>query len=339
MPLYVRNLFLISSSLIIILLLCLGFWLQSFITTAVGPAEPQVIEIKPGSSFARIAQQLADSGIVSDAGRFILLARWRQTASQVHAGQYQFESTARPDEILDRLVAGDIRKFQTTIPEGFNLRDIAARLGNTGIGSAEEFLALCYDAEFLKELAIEATSLEGYLFPETYTYTASTAPRQLLKTMVAQLQTQLTPELLASAATVNLDRHQLLTMASIIEKEAGNVTEMPVISSVFHNRLRLGIPLQADPTVIYGIADFNGNLTKNDLLTATPYNTYTTKGLPPGPIASPGREAIAAVLNPAPEPYLYFVARNDGSHYFSATLAEHNRAVERFQKQKKQPRR
>lgn len=331
MPLYVRNLFLISSSLIIILLLCLGFWLQSFITTAVGPAEPQVIEIKPGSSFARIAQQLADSGVVSDAGRFILLARWRQTASQVHAGQYQFESTARPDEILDRLVAGDIRKFQTTIPEGFNLRDIAARLGNTGIGSAEEFLALCYDAEFLKELAIEATSLEGYLFPETYTYTASTAPRQLLKTMVAQLNSQLTPELLASAATLNLDRHQLLTMASIIEKEAGNVTEMPVISSVFHNRLRLGIPLQADPTVIYGVADFDGNLTRRHLNTPTPYNTYQKRGLPPGPIASPGRFALHAAANPEVSKYLYFVSRGDGTHEFSTTLTDHNRAVRRYQ--------
>jgi UPF0755 protein len=318
-------------TLVAVPLLGISLWLQSFVATEVAPVKPAEVEVRPGSSFSRTASQLEEAGVISDAMRFSLLARWRQVTGQVRAGQYLFESAARPGEVLDRLVAGDIRKFQVTIPEGFNLQDIAARLATTGIGTAEEFLALSRDAEFLDELGIEAPSLEGYLFPETYTYTASTPPRQLLQAMVKQLQAELTPELLAEASALKLDRHQLITLASIIQKEAGNVTEMPLISAVFHNRLKAGILLQADPTVIYGIADFNGNLTRKDLETTTPYNTYRIKGLPPGPIASPGRTALQASAHPAESKALFFVSRGDGTHEFSATLREHNRAVRRYQ--------
>jgi UPF0755 protein len=260
-----------------------------------------------------------------------LLARWHKNTGQVHAGEYLFEAPAPPGVVLDRLVRGDIRKFQVTIPEGFNLREFSTRLEKTGVATADEFLALCNDADFLKELDIEAPSLEGYLFPETYTYTSSTSPRQLLLEMLNQLQSQLTPELLLQAKELGLDRHQLITLASIIQKEAGNIMEMPLISAVFHNRLRLGIPLQADPTVIYGVADFDGNLTRKHLETPTPYNTYRKRGLPPGPIASPGSFALHAAANPATSKDLYFVARGDGTHEFSATLKEHNRAVRRYQ--------
>ncbi len=326
-----RKMILLVLTLVAVPLLGFGLWLQSFVATEVAPDKPAEVEVRPGSSFSRTASQLEEAGVISDALRFTLLARWRQVTGQVHAGQYLFESAASPAEVLDRLVAGDIRKFQVTIPEGFNLRDIAARLATTGIGTAEEFLALWRDAEFLNELGIEAPSLEGYLFPETYTYTASTPPRQLLQAMVKQLQAELTPELLADARALKLDRHQLITLASIIQKEAGNVAEMPLISAVFHNRLKAGILLQADPTVIYGIADFNGNLTRKDLETTTPYNTYRIKGLPPGPIASPGRAALQAAAHPAESKALFFVSRGDGTHEFSATLQEHNRAVQRYQ--------
>jgi UPF0755 protein len=331
MPLRARSLSLILFVLIGILLLCIGLWLQSFITTKIRPKGAQIVEIKPGSSFAHIANQLETSGIISDARRFTLLARWRSATAQVHAGEYLFEFAATPDQILARLVSGDIRKFQVTIPEGFNLREISARLEKTGIGSADEILTLCHDAVFLTEMEVNAPSLEGYLFPETYTYTSSTTPRQLLQAMVAQLQSQLTPDLLAKAETLHLDRHQLITLASIIQKEAGNIMEMPLISAVFHNRLQKGIALQADPTVIYGIADFNGNLTRKHLETPTPYNTYRNRGLPPGPIASPGLFALQAAANPAASKDLYFVARGDGTHEFSATLKAHNQAVRRYQ--------
>ena len=326
-----RNLIAIIFALIGIPLLCIGIWLQSFMTTAVTPVGPQVVEIKQGSSFSRIAGQLQQSGIVNDARRFTLLARWRKATGQIHAGEYLFETAAKPDDILARLVAGDIRKFQVTIPEGFNLHEISARLAKTHIGSGEEFLSLCSDTGFLNDLGIKATSLEGYLFPETYTYTSSTTPRQQLQAMVTQLRTQLTPELLKSAEALKLNSHQLITLASIIQKEAGDVMEMPLISAVFNNRLKRGIALQADPTVIYGVADFNGNLTRKHLETPTPYNTYTKRGLPPGPIASPGHFALHAAANPAVSKDLYFVARGDGTHKFSATLREHNRAVRRYQ--------
>jgi UPF0755 protein len=326
-----RNLTLIIFTLIGLPLLCVGLWLQNFITSSILPSQPQSIEIKQGSSFARIAGQLQTAGVVSDARRFTLLARWRKATGQIHAGDYLFETSATPDEVLARLVAGDIRKFQVTIPEGFNLQEIAARLEKAGIGSAGEFLALSTDSSFLNELEIEATSLEGYLFPETYSYTSSTTPEQLLRAMVEQLDVQITVELLKSAKQLGLDRHQLLTLASIVQKEAGNDMEMPLISSVFHNRLQRGIPLQADPTVIYGVADFDGNLTRKHLKTPTPYNTYRMRGLPLGPIASPGGFALYATANPAASKDLYFVARGDGTHEFNATLKEHNRAVRRYQ--------
>lgn len=331
MTLHPRKMILIVFALIGIPLLCIGLWWQSFTSTAITPPDSHVIKIKPGSSFALVASQLQQSGVVSDARRFTLLARWRKATGQIHAGEYLFETAAKPDEILARLVAGDIRKFQVTIPEGFNLQEFAARLEKTGVGSAEEFLSLANDTDFLNDLGIDAASLEGYLFPETYTYTSSTTPRQLLQAMVEQLHTQLTPEILLSAEALNLNRHQLITLASIIQKEAGNVREMPLIAAVFHNRLRRRIALQADPTVIYGITDFDGNLTRKHLETPTPYNTYRKRGLPPGPIASPGRFALHAAANPATSRNLYFVARGDGTHEFSATLKDHNRAVRRYQ--------
>lgn len=331
MTLRPRILIAIISALIGIALLCLGLWLLDFTATTVTLPEPQVIQIKPGTSFTQIADHLQESGIISDARRFTLLAKWKDATGKIQAGEYLFETATKPEEVLERLIAGDIRKFQVTIPEGFNLMEIAARLEKTDIGSAEEFLSLCKDPDVLNDLGVEAASLEGYLFPETYTYTSSTTPRQILAAMVAQLRAHLTPELIADAKALGLNRHQLLTLASIIQKEAGNVMEMPLISSVFHNRLRLGIALQADPTVIYGIADFNGNLTRKHLETPTPYNTYRRRGLPPGPVASPGQFALHAAANPAASNNLYFVARGDGTHEFSTTLQEHNRAVQRYQ--------
>ena len=326
-----RALGLITLILLLAPLLAVGVWGQRFLNTPLVPPQPTVVEIKAGSSFTRVARQLENAGIVSNAAVFTWLARWRGATASIHAGEYLFETEARPDEVLARLVAGDIRKFQVTVPEGFNLREIAARLAETGIASAEDFLSPCYDTAFIKDLGIEADSLEGYLFPETYTYTSTTTVRQLLRAMVEQLNRHLSPALLTGAEALGLNRHELLTLASIIQKEAGNVMEMPMISAVFHNRLKRGMALQADPTVIYGIVDFDGNLTRKHLATPTPYNTYRKRGLPPGPIASPGQFALRAAANPAETKALYFVARGDGTHEFSATLKEHNRAVRRYQ--------
>lgn len=308
-----------------------GLWLGSFLGRSVAPAAPQVVLVKPGSAFGQVARTLEQRGVIADSRRFVLLARWQEVTARIQAGEYLFEEAARPAEVLQRLVAGDVRKLQVTIPEGFNLKEIAARVERADIATAAEFLALASDPDQARRLGIGADTLEGYLFPETYTVNVGASAQELIEAMVTEFEDRLTPELLAAAAQQNLNRHQLVTLASIIQKEAGNLDEMPLIAAVFHNRLQRRIPLQADPTVIYGIADFDGNLTRKHLETPTPYNTYRRRGLPPGPIASPGIEALQAAAHPADVNYLYFVARGDGTHVFNATLREHNRDVRRYQ--------
>lgn len=329
-----RKLLTILFSLVGIPLFFFGVQAYSFLTRAVAPIEAQLVVVAPGSSFARTAIDLQNAGVISNAQHFALLGRWRDATESIHAGEYFFEQPATPDEVLARLVAGDVRKFRLTIPEGLVLKQIAQRVEQAEIGPADAFLELARSAELAEQLGIEGDTFEGYLFPETYTVRAGTSLEALLKTMLAQLEAQLTPELLEQAARHGLNRHQLVTLASIIEKEAGNVQEMPLISAAFHNRLKRGIPLQADPTVIYGVADFNGNLTRKHLETPTPYNTYRMRGLPPGPIANPGLAALSAAANPAESKVIYFVSRGDGTHEFNETLAGHNAAVQRFQKRR-----
>lgn len=297
----------------------------------VTPAGIQRVNIVPGTALPQIAAQLEQAGVVGDARRFAQLARWRDAAQKIKAGSYEFSQAATPGEVLDRLVAGDVIKIRITIPEGLTLREIAARVAAAGIGTTEQFLQAAADQGRIGRLGIPTRSLEGYLFPETYTVTLTTTPVEVVRAMVAQFERQLTPELVAAAASRGLDRHGLVTLASIVQKEAGNAEEMPLIAGVFHHRLRRGMRLQADPTVIYGITDFDGNLTRRHLETPTPFNTYTRGGLPPGPIASPGLAALRAAAQPAETRALYFVASGDGRHVFSETLDAHNRAVQRYQ--------
>ena len=299
------------------------------------PEKPVALLIQPGMPFSTVADKLYQDGVISDPFMFRLLSRLRGSDNAIQAGEYDFRSPATPGQILDRLVAGDVRRYKLTIPEGFNLAEIGARLEEAEIGSKDDFMTLTSDPVFLQQLKIEADSLEGYLFPETYTYVAGTSLRNLVTSMVDQFRKKLTPELLAGGAEQGLDAHQLVTLASIVQKEAGNNEEMPLIAAVFLNRIERRIPLQADPTVIYGLGDeYDGNITKADLRMPTPYNTYTMVGLPPGPIASPGTEALQAVASPADVKYLYFVARGDGTHSFSKTLKEHNKAVRKYQLKK-----
>ncbi len=303
-----------------------------FVFNQITPNEAVVLQIENGTGLNTIAARLEANGVISNARMFGLLARLRGDTGNIQAGQYDFKQAATPGEILDRLVKGDVRRIQFTIPEGFTLRQIGERLAARDIAPLEEFMALAKDEQFLAKHAIQATSLEGYLYPETYTVIAKLSLDRLLETMLEQLNQQLTPELLAAADELNLTPHQLLTLASIVQKEAGNDDEMPLIAAVFHNRLKKGIPLQADPTVIYGLGDeYKGNITKAHLRRPTPYNTYTIRKLPPGPIASPGSTALHATAYPADVDFIYFVARGDGTHAFSLTLREHNQAVRRFQ--------
>ncbi|NLC71895.1 MAG: endolytic transglycosylase MltG [Desulfuromonadaceae bacterium] len=306
-----------------------------FVTVPVAPPESTIITIPSGTSFNQAAQLLEQKGIISSARKLKILAHWQGSATRVKAGRYLFEGEAIPHQILERLVAGDVLQERLTIPEGWTAAEIARRIGESGPGKEATVLRLVRDKEFIRRLEMDVSSLEGYLFPSTYTFPEDFPVERLLETMVREFHSRLTEEMKKAAAERNLSLHQWVTLASIIQKEAGNVEEMPLIAAVFHNRLKKGMLLQADPTVIYGISDFDGNLTRRHLSTPTPYNTYQVPGLPPGPIANPGLDALKAAVQPAPVDYLFFVSRNDGTHVFSRTLREHNAAVFKYQKRRR----
>jgi len=305
--------------------------LHRFRNRAVAPPGAVRLTITRGTSLRAVAARLESQGVITDAQRFGWLTRWREDAGRIQAGEYRFAEPATPDGILDRLTAGDVIRYRVTIPEGWTMVEVSERLGKDGYVDPNRFLALARSPEFIRSLDLETDTLEGYLFPETYSWSGKTDEKKLLRMMVEEFRRRCSPELADRCRELDLTRHQLVTLASIIQKEAGNREEMPLISAVFHNRLKRGIPLQADPTVIYGLDEFDGNLTRRHLETPTPYNTYLRRGLPPGPIANPGEDALRAAANPADVNYLYFVAAGPSSHVFNSSLVEHNRAVRKYQ--------
>jgi len=303
----------------------------TFVSSAVTPPQEQLVIVAPGSSFATVSKQLRAAGVVTDTRYFGWLARWKEAAGRIRSGDYMFRSAATPGEILDRLVKGDVYQYPLTIPEGLTLEEIAARIEAKQLGNAERFLAAAHNPELLKALGIEDGSAEGYLFPETYLIPKGYGEKRLVRRMVAEFRKRLPADFAEAAKKYNMTLHELVTLASIIQKEVARTDEMPLVSAVFHNRLRIGMRLQSCPTVIYGLDEFDGNLTRKHLETYTSYNTYRFGGLPPGPISNPGTNALAAAANPAEVKYLYFVARGDGSHAYSTNLRDHNAAVRRYQ--------
>jgi UPF0755 protein len=293
---------------------------------------PVRIDVSPGEAFRTTARKLEAAGLVRSALATTLWARWKHVDRQIQHGAYQFTEPGTAIAVVEKMRTGEALVMRVTLPEGGTLRDLAAALEHAGLGEAAKFLALGHDASFTAKLGIAGNGLEGYLFPDTYTFSPLDTPDKILAAFVAQFRKVFTAEMTAEAERQGFTVHQIVTLASVVEKETGRDDERPLVSAVFRNRLRLGMPLQADPTVIYGIEDFNGNLTRKDLETPTPYNTYTAPGLPPGPIANPGRLSLLAALHPADVPYLYFVAREDGTHVFNSSLEEHNRAVNRYQR-------
>ena len=264
---------------------------------------------------------------------FLWLGKTRDIDRKIRPGEYELDVSLSSQEILAKLLSGRVVLHPVTIPEGYNLTQIADVLSTQQVTDAKEFTKLVRDRAFIATLGIEADSLEGYLFPETYSFPRGTKAREVIKAMVDGLHRVWSVEMQEQAARMKLSLHQVLTLASVIEKETGSKEERELIAAVFHNRLRKKIPLQSDPTVIYGLPAFDGNIHKRDLSILSPYNTYRVQGLPPGPIASPGAHSLRAALFPAQASYLYFVSRNDGTHQFSSTLTEHNQAVEKYQKQ------
>ncbi len=291
-----------------------------------------VFDTEAATSFRGIAHNLEQQGFIRSSSAFRVMARLQKKDTLIKAGEYELSPAMTPQEILDIMVRGEMLQRRATIKEGMTIREIGKALEEAGIIAANDLYQAAHDPEALRARGVTATSFEGYLFPETYNFRRKTPAHKIVSTMHDELQKRWHQDWTQRTQIMGMTTHQILTLASIIEKESGNFEEQPVISSVFHNRLKQNMRLQADPTVIYGIKDFDGNITKRDLLTETPYNTYTITGLPPGPIANPGLSAIKAALYPADTNFLYFVGNGAGKHIFSETLAQHNDAVNRYQR-------
>lgn len=298
-------------------------------------AEPKVVfyEVKTNKSAQTIARELAMQGIISDPKLFYWYARLTGKTRKIKAGDYRLTDRMSPSEVMAILTSGISYGIPLTVPEGYNYDQIAQVLESLRPGSGKRFTELCADQKFIATLGLQPApeTLEGYLFPETYLVSPKTTEEEIIRQMVRKYRGVFTPELARRAQEIGMTEHQVVTMASIVEKETGAKQERPMIASVFHNRLKKKMRLQSDPTVVYGVKDYTGNITRRHLEAHTPYNTYVIPGLPPGPIANPGAEAIKAVLYPAESNYLYFVSHNDGTHEFTATYEDHRKAVVRFQ--------
>ncbi len=309
-----------------------------------GPADPsapeRVFTVGAGETLGEVAERLRDDGLLA-APPWLLVAWGRATSADraVKAGEYDLAASLAPVEILAKLVSGNVKTHPVTLPEGLRLDEIAARLGEAGIVDPAAFLERARDAELARALGLEADSFEGYVYPETYRFRRGTPPQEILERGLAEFRGRLTEADLEAVAASGRSLHEIVTLASIVEKETAVDEERRLIAAVFWNRIARGMRLQSDPTVIYGIIEtrgsFDGDIRFRDLKESTPYNTYTSHGLPPGPIASPTVESIRAVLDPAEETFLYFVSRNDGTHVFSNTLAEHSRAVNEYQRRRR----
>ena len=319
-------------SAIVVLSLLGGVVLRRYANTPASHIDRSVVlSIAPGEAFGQLAARMETEGLITSPFKFKLLARIKGVDKKLKSGEYRLSSTMTPERILEVLISGRVFLYRLTIPEGYTARQIAAQIASQGLGNEEEFMDLVTNARIAHDLGIEAQSLEGYLFPDTYYFPKQVGALTIVQKMVQQFKEQFKPEWQERARELNLSVHEVVTLASIIEKETGDPSERPLISSVFHNRLKKKMRLESDPTVIYGIKDFDGNLKRSHLTTPTPYNTYIIKGLPPGPIANPGRAAIEAALYPAQTDYLFFVSKQDHTHHFSATIEEHRRAVRKYQ--------
>jgi UPF0755 protein len=293
-------------------------------------AAPVPVEIPAHDGILTIASRLSQAGAIRSRTGFVMLAVFRGTARYLKAGEYELDRGATTFGVLTQLEAGRVKQHVVLLPEGATVAELARVLEAERLAPSAAVRRVATDPAFLSTLGIEGPSIEGYLFPDTYQFVRGMTPEEILTRMVQRLRAKLGPDVTARAAARGLTVHQLLTLASIIEREAVAREEMRTISGVFWNRLKVKMPLQADPTVQYATGKERRALTRADLRTDHPYNTYRNAGLPPGPIASPGLAAIEAALEPAPVKYLYFVAMDDSHHHFSATIAEHNAAVARY---------
>ncbi len=300
----------------------------------------KIVLIPTGSTFSSAAQQLETEGLIKSKKAFYCLAWCKNATTRIQAGEYELSPAQTPIEILDYLVQGKIRQYIVTIPEGYNLFQIDGLLANAKLISSDSFLRVARDKKILRTLGIKADSAEGYVYPDTYQLTKDATAREMLRTFVNHFwEVWNSEEFSRRTEELGVQIHDIVTIASIVEKEAMRSRERPLIACVFWNRVKKNMPLQADPTVHYGILVETKvkkrRLRWKDLRKMTPYNTYVNRDLPKGPISNPGKESIRATLYPSKKDYLYFVSRNNGTHCFSRTLAEHNRAVNQYQRRRK----
>jgi UPF0755 protein len=307
----------------------IGGWLGWALLSPITPPSQRFVLLHPGYGTRRIARELKNAGVIRSADAFLLWHYFHRQRS-LKAGEYLFDKTADARTIHDRLVRGDIYVHTVVIPEGFNMFDIAQAIEDGGLGKAQEFLlAAKSDTSLISDLAPEAKTLEGFLFPNTYEFTRTMSMHDMAAAMVKQFRQ------VATQVGLTTDVQQTVTMASIIEKETSAPEERPLVASVYYNRLSKKIALQADPSVIYGEllqGTYTGALHHQDIQSDSPYNTYKHPGLPPGPIANPGKTSLEAALHPATSDYYYFVSNGNGHHNFARSLEEHNRNVAKFRK-------
>ncbi len=332
-----KRVLLLVSLAIVLAVLAAGAW---FVTDLERPYKAydgaeQFVDISPGSSQAAMARKLKEAGVVRSEVTFRAAVWMRGAGRRLQAGEYRFDRPMSAAEVVDKIRRGDVYLQVITFREGLTIRQMSELYESRSLGRTADFVAAARNAALIQAIDPRAPDLEGYLFPDTYSLPRATTAAQLVDRMVGAFQKVLTLDLRGQAAARGLSVRELVTLASLVEKETARTEERPLVSAVYHNRLKIKMALYCDPTVIYALeraGRFTGNLTKEDLQFDSPYNTYRYAGLPPGPIAAPGRASLEAAANPADVSYLYFVSRNDGSHVFANTLDEHNRNVYEYQK-------
>ena len=298
------------------------------------PGDEQFVIVEPGTGTAAIGRRLVEAGVVRDELAFRAALWWTGRSRDLQAGEYRFDRPVAAVDVIERIARGDVYTRRLTFPEGLTIPEMADIFEARGFGRRGAFVDAAKNVALIKDLDAEAVDLEGYLFPETYALPRDTPAERLVAMMVDRFRATYTDELRQRAAAAGLTTRQVVTLASLVETETAQAQERPMVAAVYRNRMKIGMPLQADPTVVYAMqkaGTYNGNIRRDDLAMDSPYNTYRNPGLPPGPIAAPGARSLEAAVMPADVSYLYFVSRNDGSHVFSETLADHNRNVREFQ--------
>lgn len=319
---------------LVILCFCIVLVGLHYFSPTASSEEIVSITIEPGSSTSKIAHHLAINKLIRSQLVFKLAVRYRRIGKQLKAGNYELSRDMSLTRILDELKRGQIEYSTFTVTEGITAAAIAEIWEKNGLGTAEAFQEVIELPELLQKHVPEGVSAEGYLFPDTYKFAKGSSAKTVAQMMFAESSKRWTEVLSEEAKALELSRHEVITLASIIQREAGSSSEIPLIAGVFHNRLRDNWRLQADPTVLYALGDPDRLLTRADLKVDSPYNTYLHKGLPPGPIGNPGMEAILGALRPEETSYYYFVAIDKGKHHFSKTLAEHNRMIRQIKRNK-----